>query len=312
MKRIIISAANDGYYSLLCDLISSIEESRGASEVAVGILDIGLNPDQRASISARVQHVVTPSWDYEFSGVSTAPQQLRAMTARPHLPIHFPGYDVIMWMDADTWVQQWPAVEMYFEKAAIKGLAICQEIDRCYGNLYNFNNSRQLFLKSLKAFGESVYQHVGWMPIVNSGVFAMRADSNYWADWRDTLGSAIQSGHLDHFTEQTALNVCIYRRPSLPYFMPAKFNWLCIHSVPMFDDRTMLYVEPAVPHDTISIIHLAGVRTRTGLPCTVTDLQGNNTRLNLLYSQWKAWRTLREIAFGQKPINSSHQVQSSS
>jgi hypothetical protein len=128
------------------------------------------------------------------------------MTARPHLPKYFPGYDTIMWMDADTWVQKWSAVELYFDRANTKGLAICQEMDRSYANIYALNNSRELFFNSLKAcFEEKTMARVFWMPMVNSGVFAMRADSHYWSEWRDTLGAALQRSKLDHFTEQTSL-----------------------------------------------------------------------------------------------------------
>src|SRR6478735_102478 len=149
MKRIIVSAADSKYYELLIDLISSIEDSKGNFDVAIGVLDVGLTADQRRTLSGRVRHVVTPDWDYQFSASATAPQHLKAMTARPYLPKYFPGYDVIMWMDADTWVQKWSAVELYFDKANAKGLAICQELDRSYDNIYNLNNSRPLFVNSL-------------------------------------------------------------------------------------------------------------------------------------------------------------------
>ena len=289
-KRIIVSAADDGYFGLLSDLISSIEDSKGESDVAIGVLDLGLTAAQRDILSGRVQHIVTPNWDYQLAALNSAPRKFQAMTSRPHLPKHFPGYDIIMWMDADTWIQRWSAVEHFFEKAAGRGLAVCQELDRSYDNVYDLNDSRQLFSQSLKAFGNDVMQNVIWMPIVNSGVFAMRADSPYWSQWRDTLGFALQRGHLEHLIEQTAFNVCIYRRPPLPYFMPARFNWVCSQSLPRFDDRTRHYVEPGVPHDEISIIHLAGLQTRLGDSFVVVDVDGNKTGMNLLYSQWKQYR----------------------
>ena len=124
MKRIIVSAANDGYYPLLIDLISSIEDGKGRSDVAIGVLDVGLTGAQRDALSARVQHLVTPNWDYQFSASSSTPQKFRAMTARPHLPKHFPGYDIIMWMDADAWVQQWSAVEYFFDQAVSRGAGL--------------------------------------------------------------------------------------------------------------------------------------------------------------------------------------------
>jgi hypothetical protein len=194
-----------------------------------------------------------------------------------------------MWMDADTWIQQWPAVEHFFYRAEINGLAICQEMDRAYLNVYNMNNSREIFHKSLRTFGDNVANRLIWMPMVNSGVFAMRADCPYWSQWRDILGAAIQRGHLNHLIEQTALNVCIYNRLPLPNFMPTRFNWICAHALPAFDEDTGLYVEPSVPHDAISIIHLSGQHTRFNAG-TILDLQGNKTAMTLLYSQWKRYK----------------------
>jgi hypothetical protein len=298
-KRIIVSAANDGYYSLLSDLISSIEDNKGAADVAIGVLDLGLTAEQRQMLSIRVQHIVTPNWDYPLAALNSAPRKFQAMTSRPHLPKHFPGYATIMWMDADTWIQRWSAVEYFFEKAETRGLAVCQELDRSYDNVYDLNDSRQLFSQSLKAFGNDVMQNVIWMPIVNSGVFAMRADSPYWSQWRNALGHALQRGHLEHLIEQTAFNVCIYRRLPFPYFMPARFNWVCSQSLPRFDERTLMYVEPGVPHDAISIVHLAGLQTRLGSSFIVVDVDGNRTKMNLLYSQWKQHREERHAGRAQ-------------
>ncbi len=59
-KRIIVSAADDSYFSLLIDLISSIEDSKGETDIAIGVLDVGLTSEQRDILSGRVQHMVTP------------------------------------------------------------------------------------------------------------------------------------------------------------------------------------------------------------------------------------------------------------
>jgi lipopolysaccharide biosynthesis glycosyltransferase len=289
MKKIIVSASDDSYFPLLIDLISSIEDSKSNSDIEIGILDVGLTHEQRDILSARVQHLVIPKWDYHFEHLSSQPQKFRAMTARPHLPQYFPGYDVIMWIDADAWIQKWSSVGYFFDKAAAKGLAICQEMHRSYANVYNLNNSRALFFNSLKAFGDEVLRRVSLLPMINSGVFAMRVDCPYWSQWSNILGAVIQRGHFNHFTEQTALNVCVYGRLPLPYFMPARFNWICVHALPMFNERTRLYVEPAVPHDEISIVHLTGMHTRQHVS-PIIDLQGNVTKMNLLYSQWKPYR----------------------
>jgi lipopolysaccharide biosynthesis glycosyltransferase len=292
-NKIIVSAANDIYYSFLLDLISSIEDAKKSEHVAIGILDVGLTAGQREALSARVQHIITPQWDYRFT--STPPRKFQAQTARPHLPRYFSNYEVIMWMDADTWIQQWSAVELFFEQAGATGLAVCQEMDRAYLNVYKLNNSRDLFYKHLWAFDPALAQRIGALPMINSGVFAMRHDYPIWSDWNHLLASVIQRGHFDFLTEQTALNICVYNRlPSRPCFMPARFNWACIHALPMFDEKSLLYVEPSVPYDEICIMHLTGVRTRYTTPFQIMDTCGKETLMDLSYSQWKLYRAARQ------------------
>jgi hypothetical protein len=61
MRRIITSAADAKYYPLLRDLISSI---RAHSDIAIGILDVGLEPTQVAELGKVAQHIVAPGWDF--------------------------------------------------------------------------------------------------------------------------------------------------------------------------------------------------------------------------------------------------------
>jgi hypothetical protein len=74
------------------------------------------------------------------------------------------------------------------------------------------------------------------------------------------LSEAIRRGVFTHFTEQTALNVAIYTQKTWPCFLPPRFNWICFHALPGFDERSGLYVEPELPHDEIGIMHMAGGR----------------------------------------------------
>src|SRR5262245_15461062 len=274
MRRIIISAAAAKFYPLLRDLISSI---RDRSDIAIGILDVGLEPTQVTELGKVAQHIVRPGWDFPVAG---APPHMRAMTARPVLPNHFPTYDTYMWMDADTWVQCWSAVEAYFDKAASHDLAIAQEMDRAYANVYDTSTSRKVFIQELRArFGDGIASRVYSMPMVNCGVFAMSAKSRYWRRWQEAFSRAIASGGFSFFTEQTALNVAIYDTQPVspfPYFMPARFNWLCCHAAPLPDEMQGLLVEPLVPHDVIGIIHA----TSGGAPSSIRD--------PFTYSQWSA------------------------
>jgi hypothetical protein len=71
-----------------------------------------------------------------------------------------------------------------------------------------------------------------------------------------------------------------------------------VPAIPKFDERTLLYADPAVPHEATGIVHLAGVRTRRPELSVVLDLDGNKTGMNLPYSQWKEYGAQRKSEAG--------------
>src|SRR5437764_15468484 len=84
----------------------------------MGVLDLGLEKALRTSLERRGVAVIPPDWDYSLELFrSKPPDFFRAMTARPHLRRYFPGYDLYLWLDAEIWVQEWTAVEFYFDSS---------------------------------------------------------------------------------------------------------------------------------------------------------------------------------------------------
>jgi hypothetical protein len=65
-----------------------------------------------------------------------------AMLARPYLNECVPGYDIILWLDADLWVQEPDCIDMLVPEAARFGIAAVPEIDRGYAKLSIFGISR--------------------------------------------------------------------------------------------------------------------------------------------------------------------------
>src|SRR5271166_693799 len=65
-RLLISSGADGGYFPLLRDTVLSIRAHR--RDVAIGILDFGLAPEQRDWLGERVAHLVRPDWDIDFPG----------------------------------------------------------------------------------------------------------------------------------------------------------------------------------------------------------------------------------------------------
>lgn len=260
---LIVSGADTGYFPLLQDLVLSVRAHRAS--VPIGVLDLGLAPEQRAWLAERVEHVVHPDWDLEFPGRERAPESFKAQVARPFLPRHFPDYEMYLWIDADAWLQDWRAVELYLVAAGRSQLAIVPEIDRAYKRHYKRPKlfGRTLAWKNYReAFGWRAADRLGRNPMVNCGVFALHRDAPHWQVWRRLITQVLQRTRF-FYAEQTALNYAIFAERLPANFLPSYCNWLVGDAAPAFDARRGLFVEPYAPHEIIGVMHLAGPEQKT-------------------------------------------------
>lgn len=132
-RFIIITSADASYFSLASDLISSTRALSGSTGVPIEFLDVGLLAEQRDQLRQQGVAIVEPGWDCDFSQhPASVKPYMRGHTARPHLPRYVPGYDVYLHMDADTWVHDWDAIELYVSATLERGFAITAELDRSY------------------------------------------------------------------------------------------------------------------------------------------------------------------------------------
>lgn len=137
-RAVIVSASDAKYFDLLAGMLESVEAFARADHIDLAVLDLGLSKSQRTNLANRAIHVKNPGWDYDLTRLTEPPQPFfMAMTARPHLPAHFPGYDRYGWLDADVWVQDWSAIRDYMAVAEANGVAATAECDRSYTPFYS-------------------------------------------------------------------------------------------------------------------------------------------------------------------------------
>jgi len=290
---IIVTGADSGYFSLLHDAVLSLRAAAAAcreAAPAIGVLDLGLAPDQLAWLADRVDHIVKPPWDLDFPGRDHAPNILKAEFCRPFLPRHFPGYRMYMWFDADAWLQDWRAVGLYCRAAGRDRLAITPEIDRAYKRHYKRPKpfGWTLAWKSYRtAFGWRVADRLGRNPMVNSGILALHGKAPHWDAWRRTLARVLQRTQFTP-AAQTALNYVIFADRLPVNFLPAYCNWMPGDAAPAFDAERRRFVEPYAPHEVIGIMHLAGAEQKEHV-FRLDRLDGGTIDTPLRYS---ATRTL--------------------
>lgn len=261
MNTIIITAADSNYFELVQGTILSIRDRPQSKNIAIGFFDLGCNSEELRWLQEHVNHIKQPKWEFNFPARNTVPKYINGLLARPLLRQYFPDFDVYLWIDADAWIQDWYAVELFILGAARKGLAIAPEMDRSstwqYGGRSKFFTWTTNRYKSF--FGDRVAEKLGMYPMLNAGVFALHKDAPHWEVWHELLNLGLQNC-ANIMTDQFALNYAVYDRDLFDRteMLPAWCNWLCTHALPLLDCDKYILVEPYLPHTPIGILHIAG------------------------------------------------------
>ncbi|MBY0432345.1 MAG: hypothetical protein K2Q10_14200 [Rhodospirillales bacterium] len=267
LRRLIVSAADAGYFPLLQGLVLSL---RAVGDDDILILDLGLEDPQRRWLVAQRTMLAVPGWDIDFPGRAACPPSFRANVARPFLPRYRPGYDLYLWLDADTWVQDAAALDLLTESAFRHGGAFVAELDRAY-RINHDGGRMQASRHALyaQAFGPEVAEVMQALPMINSGAFALAASSPLWREWQGRLVQVLARTPF-FFADQMSLNAALWASGHGRALLPATCNWCCQFALPLWDQAQGLFVEPQPPHAAIGILHLTGGQAKApkiDLPC---------------------------------------------
>jgi len=67
-KNVIVSLADANYYPLLDELVDSIKQFKESENVAICILDAGLEDEQKEALLNKVDEIKPAEWDIEVPG----------------------------------------------------------------------------------------------------------------------------------------------------------------------------------------------------------------------------------------------------
>jgi predicted O-methyltransferase YrrM len=273
MQIIIITAADANYFELVRGTILSVREKPQGANVAIGFFDLGCTSEQLQWLETQVDFIKIPDWDFDFPGRNESPEHLKGLLVRPYLRKYFPNFDIYIWIDADAWVQDWKAIDLFVEGASRRGLAIVPEVHRAslqqYGQLPEF--WKWVYQQYEANFGAEVANKLYSYPILNAGVFALRKDALHWDIWAEKLNQGLQqSGCV--MTDQFALNLAVYSCGlfNLTEMLPAWCNWI-FNGFPVWDKQKRCFVEPYLPQEAIGILHLAGRQQFDRIQLMATD-----------------------------------------
>ena len=265
-KNVIISLADSNYFLLLDELIDSIKRFKESEEIAICILDAGLDKKQKEILKNKVDSIENADWDIKVPESKVKGKEwLKSQVSRAFLPKYFPGYEKYIWIDADAWVNSWYPIELLLKGCENNKLSIVSSADRAYGRVLRaewvfggFARIKSQNYKHAKSsgFSETIARQVALKPHLNIGVFALQANSPHWEIWQKNLKKALSSGKV-WGSEQIAMNITIYSDGLDVEILPAYCNWTLIEAL-KFDKIRNTLVEPYLPNHEIGIVHFAG------------------------------------------------------
>ena len=262
----IVSLADGKYFDLLTELIDSIKNKPESKDIAICVLNAGLNQDQIDKIKYKVDEIKKAEWDIEVSPFKVKGKEwLKSQVSRAFLPKYFPNYNKYLWIDCDAWVNDWSAAELYFKACDNSKLGITQSIGPGYrilskvkwlfGKLAIIKSQNFKHAVSSKISTEKA-RKIAFAPHVNIGVFSLEKSSPIWDVWQKNLKETLRHGRI-FGSEGLAINLSVYVDKVDTEFLPLRCNWIASHILPKFDERKKQFVEPYLPNNKIGIMHLA-------------------------------------------------------
>ena len=295
-ENAIISLADSNYFELVNELVDSIKSFDQSKEIAICIMDAGLQKDQIEILEKKVDQIKKAEWDIEVSDNKVKGREwLKSLVSRAFLPKYFPDYKKYLWIDADAWVNSWYAIELYLKGCENKKLAIATSADRSYGRVLraewvfgSFARIKSQNYKHAKSsgFSEKIAREVALKPHLNIGVFSLEREAPHWNVWQKNLKKALSSGRI-WGSEQISMNITIYSDNLDVEILPAYCNWTLIDAI-KFDKKNNTFVEPYLPNHEIGIIHFAGknndqIRNNKNFLSKIETLDGDIIDKNLRF-----------------------------
>ena len=272
-ENTIVSLADEKYFNLLEELIDSIKSFPESKNIAICVLDAGLNQDQINKIKNKVDEIKKAEWDIEVSSLKVKGKEwLKSQVSRAFLPKYFSSYKKYLWIDCDAWVNDWSSIELYFKACDNGKLGITQSIGPGYRIL---SKVKWLFgkLAIIKSqnFKHAVKSNIGYdkarklafAPHINIGVFSLEKNSKGWSSWQNNLSKTLKAGNI-FGSEGLAINMSVYIDDLDTEFLPLNCNWITSNLLPKYDQQNQSFVEPYLPNYKIGIMHLAAGIWRDG------------------------------------------------
>jgi hypothetical protein len=273
-KNVIVSLADANYFQLLEELIDSIKRFQESENIAICILDAGLNDNQKKILANKVDEIKSAEWDIKVPNHKiNGKEWLKSQVSRAFLPKYFPNYEKYLWIDCDAWVNDWQSIDLYFKACDNGKLGITQTL----GPGYKITSKVNWLFGKLAIIKSQNFKHaikskipydkarkLAFAPHINIGVFSLEKNSIGWESWQNNLKKTLQAGNI-FGSEGLAINMSVYIDDLETEFLPLNCNWITSNLLPKYDEKNNTFVEPYLPNNKIGILHLAAGIWKNGI-----------------------------------------------
>ena len=275
-RTVIVSGADTGYFSMLMNLLRSIECAEGLGHPTIAVFDLGLEQVERELLEARGVHLLTPVGHFGVS-IEGARPVVPGLLVRPFLEDYLPDFDRFIWLDADAWVQRADSLLRLDDGAARVGLSLVHEREQTY--VWPLELRGWVAKHSIMGYGVAGGLRMLVRPMLNAGVYAIARGAPHAELWRRRFARAIgRTGRVVPH-DQFSLNAAIWLdRPETDILDP-HHNWICNRSLPRWNEKLQMFCVPTAPYRPLGIVHLAG-HLKTG-PVELRTTTGQRRRMIL-------------------------------
>ena len=255
-STLIVTGFDANHFDLAHDMANSYRHAyQERHPLAAIVYGAQPPPAELAALFDQVRHITGDGAAFDhgkgfFLAYSGLKAQLRDV---------FPGYASYCWIDADCWFSGDESMPRVLAGVSSHDLCIHPEFDVHYVN-YPTPSERTLSIYRTN-YGANLRAMPLTMPMVNSGVFAMRADAPTWALWAaelKQLRDRHERGETVFFSDQIALHKIIHGHQLRTYPLRAVDNWQTYACLPLVHRDSRSLRVPTPPHERIGLLHLAG------------------------------------------------------
>ncbi|WP_347059039.1 hypothetical protein ABC795_01460 [Blastococcus sp. HT6-30] len=282
-QTILVTGADSNYFSLMSDAINSFRSFPESQQLALGVLDYGLTEQERLWVEGQGGLLVRPD---QLMPLPDGTDERKAVTytSRLYLPEYFPGYRRYIWLDADAWLQTWDAIDELVSGADASGFAAVHESDPGYrfdAELSAWNAKHYLTGYGLVGGARLAVQRRR----LNAGVFCALGDAPQWASWRTAMETAVSRTGRVTPHDQFAMNKIVFLDRVPVGVLEPRNNWVSSRGIPRWNTERSVFCTPNRALETISIVHLAGHRAKSGGTFEVTTTDGTVIHTGLRFNQ---------------------------